>query len=126
MTEDCNGGTATCSNKAVCKDCGAEYGEKSTNHLFNQEVVKAEYLDKAATCETKATYFKSCVCGAKGTETFETGEALGHAYGACVSNGDGTHTKTCANDATHKVTEDCNGGTATCLAKAVCKDCGAE
>ena len=33
--------------------------------------------------------------------------ASGHAYGSWVANGDKTHTKTCANDASHKVTESC-------------------
>ena len=31
-----------------------------------------------ATCEKAATYYYSCVCGAKGTETFESGEKLEH------------------------------------------------
>ena len=44
-------------------------------------------------------------------------------YGAWVTNNNGTHTKTCINDNTHKETKDCNGGTATCQAKAVCVDC---
>ena len=40
-----------------------------------------------------------------------------HDYGAWVSNGNGTHTRTCSHDNTHKETKDCNGGTATCLVK---------
>lgn len=46
-----------------------------------------------------------------------------HAYGNWVSNGDGTHTRTCANDATHTETDTCTGGTATCQNAAICKDC---
>ena len=49
-----------------------------------------------------------------------------HVYGAWESNGDGTHTKTCANDSGHTETLNCNGGTATCQVKAVCVDCGEE
>ena len=34
-----------------------------------------------ATCMTPARYYKSCICGAKGTEAFAaTGTHLGHAY----------------------------------------------
>ncbi|MBQ9806744.1 MAG: hypothetical protein IJW49_09610 [Clostridia bacterium] len=50
-------------------------------------------------------------------------KALDHNYGAWVSNGDKTHTKVCANDATHVVTENCAGGQATCEEKAVCEGC---
>ena len=49
----------------------------------------------------------------------------GHTWGDWVSNGDGTHTRTCQFDATYTETADCHGGTATCSAKAVCEDCGA-
>lgn len=68
-----------------------------------------------ATCTTKET----CkVCQA------EYGEPLDHAWGDWTSNGDGTHTRTCKNDATHTETETCTGGTATCMAKAECAVCG--
>ncbi len=48
-----------------------------------------------------------------------------HNYGAWVSNGDGTHTRTCTTGS-HSETENCSGGTATCENKAVCSVCGAE
>ena len=39
---NCTGGTATCSAKAVCEACGAEYGEKdSNNHALKQHEAKA-------------------------------------------------------------------------------------
>lgn len=79
VTESCTGGTATCTEKAVCEVCNEKYGE-----------------------------------------------ALDHAYGEWVSNGDGTHTKTCTNDASHAVTELCSGGTATCSEKATCEACGGK
>ncbi|MBE6143484.1 MAG: starch-binding protein, partial [Erysipelotrichaceae bacterium] len=47
---------------------------------FDQQVATDVYKDKDATCLTKATYFYSCECGEKGSETFEYGEALGHDY----------------------------------------------
>ncbi len=63
-------------------------------HSFIREEADNKYLKTAATCTTKAIYFKSCACGEKGTETFETGSALGH-----------------------------TGGTATCTEKPVCTRC---
>lgn len=51
------------------------------NHVYNQEVESSEYLATLATCMTPARYYKSCICGAKGTEAFAaTGSHLGHAY----------------------------------------------
>ena len=41
-TANCTGGTATCSAKAVCVTCGAEYGEKDpNNHALVQHAAKA-------------------------------------------------------------------------------------
>ena len=41
-TANCTGGTATCSAKAVCVTCGAEYGEKDpNNHALEQHAAKA-------------------------------------------------------------------------------------
>ena len=51
------------------------------NHVYDQEVESSEYLATPATCMTPARYYKSCICGAKGTEAFAaTGSHLGHAY----------------------------------------------
>ena len=51
------------------------------NHGYDQEVESSEYLATPATCMTPARYYKSCICGAKGTEAFAaTGTHLGHAY----------------------------------------------
>lgn len=125
-----SGGEATCTEKAKCEICGAEYGEMKP-HSYTH-IKSPEYLKSAATCTAKAVYYTSCTeCGqsSKGTAdeaTFEYGDALGHKYGEWVSNGDGTHTRVCANDSTHTETKDCHGGKATCTAKAICEDCGAE
>ena len=41
-TENCTGGTATCSAKAVCKVCGGKYGKRNTdNHDLVQHAAKA-------------------------------------------------------------------------------------
>ena len=123
-TKDCHGGTATCTAKAQCEDCQAEYGELAA-HQFTAETVAESYLVSAATCTEPAVYYTSCAaCGAKGTEIFTVGEPLDHDWGDWTSNGDGTHTRTCSRDATHTETGDCTGGTATCMAKAECETCG--
>ena len=128
-TKACHGGKATCTAKAICEDCGKAYGEMAA-HTFTAKTAAAKYLKSAATCTAKAVYYTSCTdCGlsSKGTKneaTFEYGNALGHKYGEWVSNGDGTHTRVCANDSTHTETKACHGGKATCTAKAICEDCG--
>ena len=131
-TENCHGGTATCTHKAVCTVCGGEYGEMAA-HSFTAETAEEQYLKSAATCTEKAVYYKSCaVCGtsSKGTAdeaTFFSGNALDHNWGAWTQNSDEkTHTRICKRDASHTETENCHGGTATCTHKAVCTVCGGE
>ena len=68
-----SGGNTTCQKKAVCDGCGQEYGELG-NHKFTETVSKM-YLKSAATCQSPAVYYKSClVCDEKSSETFEYGE----------------------------------------------------
>ena len=131
-TENCHGGTATCTAKAVCTVCGGEYGEMAA-HSFTAEKAEAQYLKSAATCTKKAVYYKSCaVCGlsSEGTAdeaTFFSGNALDHDWGAWTQNSDQkTHTRICKRDTSHTETENCHGGTATCTAKAVCEVCKSE
>ena len=127
-TKACHGGKATCTAKAICEVCGKAYGEMKPHSYTNKK--SPEYLKSAATCTAKAVYYTSCAdCGlsSKGTAdeaTFEYGNALGHKYGEWVSNGDGTHSRVCANDSTHIETKNCHGGKATCTAKAICEVCG--
>ena len=110
-TNNCTGGTATCTAKAVCTVCGGEYGEMAA-HSFTAEKAEAQYLKSAATCTEKAIYYKSCaVCGlsSEGTAdeaTFFSGNALDHNWGAWTSNEDGAHTRTCTVDG-------CSAGTQT-------------
>ena len=130
-TDNCTGGTASCTKKAVCEDCGGEYGEMNA-HDFTAETAAEQYLKSAATCTEKAVYYKSCtVCGlsSEGTAeeaTFFAGNILGHDWGAWTSNGNGTHTRVCSRDASHTETDNCTGGTASCTMKAVCEVCKAE
>ena len=131
-TNNCHGGTATCTHKAVCTVCGGEYGEMAA-HSFTAEKAEEQYLKSAATCTEKAIYYKSCTaCGlsSKGTAdeaTFFSGNALDHDWGAWTQNSDEkTHTRICKRDASHTETENCHGGTADCTHKAVCTVCGGE
>lgn len=152
---------ATCQHKAVCDVCGTPYGELAahdyatvwshddtnhwhactvcglqkdvTAHVFDQEVASDAFIATAATCTEKATYFKSCVCGAKGTETFAYGTALGHTEGSEWQSDADNHWHICSvagcgtviesSKAAHSAT---GTNVATCQHKAVCDVCGAE
>ena len=95
------GGTATCTDKAVCSVCGMKYGEL-TPHVFDQKVATAEYLASEATCTQKATYYYSCECGAKGTETFEYGELAPHVFDQKVATAEYLASEaTCTQKATY-------------------------
>lgn len=81
-------------------DCG--YSE-TKDCAFNQQVTTSQYLAKAATCESPAEYYYSCVCGTKSAFTFEFGVALGHDYdnfqvteATCTE--DGAVTATCTRE----------------------------
>ena len=113
-----------------CSKCGDIKNEAA--HDFTAENPDGKYLKSAASCTEKAVFYKSCaVCGlsSEGTENeaaFAHGDVLGHDFGAWVSNGDGTHTRTCTRNAEHTQTDDCSGGTATCTEQATCEGCGGK
>ena len=77
---NCSGGTADCGHKAVCDVCGGEYGDFASSHVFDKQVTTDVYKATDATCEAKATYYYSCQCGEKGTETFEFGDYSDHVF----------------------------------------------
>ena len=114
-TENCTGGTASCTAKAVCTVCGGTYGEMAL-HSFTAEKAEAQYLKSAATCTEKAVYYKSCTfCGlsSEGTAdeaTFVSGNALDHDWGAWTPDGEGTHKRVCTHDASHVETDGCTYG----------------
>ncbi len=92
---------------------------KCNNHTWtNGECTKCgaicSHSGGTATCIVQAI---CTVCGQP------YGEVLGHDWGDWISSGNGTHTRTCANDASHTETNDCSGGTATCTEKAKCSVC---
>ncbi|MDO4363269.1 MAG: hypothetical protein Q4C99_01955 [Clostridia bacterium] len=70
--ENCSGGTATCTTKAVCSVCNAEYGE-ALGHNYTYEYVDETYHTKKCTRgdleekeeHTLGTDGKCTVCGGK-------------------------------------------------------------
>lgn len=118
------GGEATCTALAICETCGKGYGSYLP-HVFNCQNTDPIYIVSEADCDNAAVYHYSCACGLTGEETFTYGSALGHSY-TYISNGDGTHTYVCVNDETHTGSENCSGGEATCIDKAVCDFCKEE
>ena len=50
-------------------------------------------------------------------------EVHNHSWGEWTSNGNGTHTRTCATDSSHTETDNCSGGKATGTEKAICETC---
>ena len=67
-------------------------------HVYDKEVATEGYIKTGATCTEAAVYYKSCECGAKGTETFTSGSALEHDYTKKVENN--TYLKTAASNCT--------------------------
>lgn len=86
-------GHATEEYAIKCTECGyvieAQLGH---THVFDKEVATDAYKASDATCTAKATYYKSCACGEKGTETFEYGELAEHNWNPATC----TAPKTCS------------------------------
>ena len=57
-----------------CKNCDTIDNTTKAAHSFEQALTERKYQKSPATCTSPATYYKSCVCGQKGTDTFEYGE----------------------------------------------------
>ena len=70
-----------------CDNCG-ETVEPDHTHTYDKKTVSADYLVAAATCESAATYYYSCSCGEKGTETFTDGDPLAHTFDQKVVSND--------------------------------------
>lgn len=114
----------------VCTNTSCTARNEEDDHAYNEEVSTEAYFNTAATCEEAATYFKSCVCGAKGTETFVSGEAKGHDDSGdwLADTENENHYKLCATDGCGtKILEGSHtGGTALCNDKANCTICNKE
>ena len=85
-----------------CSVCEKNYDEAEVavadvtiaqlGHDFTAQVADAKYLASAANCEDPAEYYCSCTrCELAGTETFESGEALGHTYGELIARVEPTY-----------------------------------
>ena len=135
-TNACSGGTATCQNKAVCSTCNKPYGDLGSHvpaSTWSKDASGHWHACQTPNCNEKLA-FAAHTPGPAATEdapqlctvcSYELAPALEHTHvwGAWISNGDGTHTRTCAKDSSHTETNACSGGTATCQSSAICAVC---
>ena len=96
-----------------CTSEGCNNKKDEAPHVYDQEEVEEKYLATPADCTNAAKYYYSCVCGAKGTETFEFGEALGHTNAAAVR--ENVVEATCLADGSYEEVVYCS--VATCKAE---------
>ena len=151
-TQNCSGGTATCTQRATCTVCGAEYGDAlghdfttSWTHDDNEHWKQCSRCDKkddvsphtwdngtittAHTCTKAGEKTYSCTkCGATKIEPIP---ATGHSWKSDWTSDATHHWHECANEscdvtdnAGKKGYAEHSGGTATCTEKAVCTHCG--
>lgn len=59
-----------------CLDENCKTVSDKAAHVFDKEVVADKYIVAKATYTEAAKYYKSCLCGAKGTEIFNGGSSL--------------------------------------------------
>ena len=133
-TENCSGGSATCTNAAICTSCGGSYG-KELGHDWGEWKNTGNAQQHTRTCQRDQSHTETAAhtpgtpancttpqtCTACGYEI--TPANNNHDWNAWESNGNGTHTHTCKNDSSHTETTNCSGGSATCEARAVCDVC---
>lgn len=131
-----SGGTATCQNKAVCSTCHQPYGGLGSHvpaSAWNKDASGHWHACQTPNCNEQLA-FAAHTPGPAATEEapqlctecgYELAPALEHTHvwGAWISNGDGTHTRTCAKDGSHTETNACSGGIATCQNSAMCAVC---
>lgn len=131
-----SGGTATCQNKAVCSTCNKPYGDLGSHvpaSTWSKDASGHWHACQTPNCNEQLA-FTAHTPGPAATEdapqlctvcSYELAPALEHTHvwGAWISNGDGTHTRTCAKDSSHTETNACSGGIATCQNSAICSVC---
>ena len=151
-TQNCSGGTATCTEKAKCAVCRAEYGDvlghdftTSWTHDDNEHWKQCSRCDEkdnagphtwdngtittAHTCTKAGEKTYSCTkCGATKIETIP---ATGHSWKSDWTSDATHHWHECTNkncDVTDNAGKngyaEHSGGKATCTEKAVCTHCG--
>lgn len=107
---------------------GEMYRECSVCHTRENETVSA-HVHSMASGSSKAV-----TCTDDGWESYEyctkceystkmVIKATGHSWGAYVSSGEGTHTRICANDSSHVLTELCSGGDVSGSSLPICDYC---
>ncbi len=119
------GTVATCTAKAVCAACNAEYGEKDPdNHDLE------EHAAKAPTCtEIGWDAYVTCKRGGCTYTTYQEKAALGHDWDTEWTTSETQHWHKCKRtgcNAKNAESDHTVGTAATCTAKAVCAACNAE
>ncbi len=74
-SDSINNSTETEGKDCKCDDCG-----RQLEHVFDEQVPTTDYFKSEADCVNAKTYYMSCLCGEKGSETFTVGEANGHKW----------------------------------------------
>lgn len=125
------GGTATCTERAVCEVCNQPYGELAA-HTGGKatcteravcEVCNQPYGEPPA--HTGGTEFPTCTTGRICKKCGAEYGILGHMWTTRMSLGNGTHRRSCMRCGAVD-TADCTGGTRTCFQRAVCSYCRSE
>ena len=149
-----SGGTATCTQKAKCKDCGAEYGD-ALGHDFTTSWTHDDNMHwkQCSRCDAKddvsphtwdsGTVTTAPTCTKAGEETYsctkcgatkiEPIPATGHSWKSDWTSDATHHWHECANESCD-VTDNAgkngyaehSGGKATCTQNAVCEICKAS
>ena len=128
------GGTATCTEQAVCERCNEKYGN-ALGHKYGTLIPQTN-----ATCSATGirSHYKCSSCNKlfandeHKTEITESDLIIpidenAHDFGKWIKNeGADTHTRVCSFNSEHTETENCHGGTATCTEQAVCEKCNAK
>ena len=128
------GGTATCTEPAICAVCGEKY-ENAHGHKYGDLIPKIE-----PTCSATGVkaHYKCSDCNKvfkddeHKTETTLDDLTIAinpnaHNFGKWIKNESvDTHTRVCSFNSEHTETENCHGGTATCIEQATCEKCNAK
>ena len=125
------GGTATCTERAVCEVCNQPYGELAAHTGGTAtcteravcEVCNQSYGELAA--HTGGTEFPTCTTGRTCKKCGAEYGILGHMWTTRMSLGNGTHRRSCMRCGAVD-TANCTGGTRTCFQRAVCSYCRSE
>ena len=120
-------GTVTCDSTATCVTCGSTF---SILHLWSSwtSVGNGSHTRTCSRCAKTekgecvgAT--RTCTAGSTCDSCGATQPALGHIWSDWKSGGQGAHIRTCSRDSRHYESEQCSGGTPTCVG-AICSVCG--